>query len=44
MSRSEIKQKLMEQNMMVNLEVVKKEENDFFPCSPHKSTTGTATH
>lgn len=30
-----MKQKLMEQNMMANLEVVKKEENDFFPCSPH---------
>jgi len=29
MFRSEIKQKLMEQNMMANLEVVKKEENDF---------------
>ena len=29
MSRSEMKENLMEQNMMANLEVVKKEENDF---------------
>ena len=29
MSRSEMKQNLMEQNMMAKLEVVKKEENDF---------------
>jgi len=29
MSRSEMKQNLMEQNIMANLEVVKKEENDF---------------
>jgi len=29
MPRSEMKQNLMEQKMMANLEVVKKEENDF---------------
>jgi hypothetical protein len=34
MSRSEMKEKLMEQNMMANLEVVKKEENDFVEKVP----------
>jgi formylmethanofuran--tetrahydromethanopterin N-formyltransferase len=39
MSRSEIKQKLMEQNMMTNLEVVKKEENDFVVKVPGRKET-----
>ena len=36
MSRSGIKQNLMEQKMMANLEVVKKEENEFVVKVPRR--------